>query len=39
MEALARRLVRLGQTAQVRVCRDLLRRLKALRRDVDAKPS
>ena len=34
LEQLRRRLARTEQTAQVRVCRDLLRRLKALARDV-----
>src|SRR5207247_9664578 len=36
LEAIARRLARLEQTAQVRVCRDLLRRLKALSHDIKA---
>jgi transposase len=36
LEGLARRLACREQTAQVRVCRDLLRRLKALSRDVKA---
>jgi transposase len=36
LDAIARRLARLGQTVQVRVCRDLVRRLKALSRDIKA---
>jgi transposase len=36
LEQLRRQLARTEQTAQVRVCRDLLRRLKALARDVEA---